>query len=656
LKRRIKVIWGAGDVIKGRWFFGLFGVYDRMVGRTGGGWAISLRGLLLWLTGGALAGYLATATALLLWLDRNPYNRVAFRDVVLLPFRWENFQSLRGQSLIEEGKAALRARRWDDALFKLRAGLARDPGNLAARIQLASFYVASNQRPLARRTLVEGLGATFPGLPYLETVFVLAAQAEDFSEIAAVAARYLPQLEGDQQARARRWLRLRQLGSLQEQNLHEQVLAATRAADDIFTTARDEFRVISLIGLRRYDEARIELAAWPSLGQDSSAHVSRLLARVEREAGRLPEMERALDRLVAMSPAIPAPYVYRIVQLSLAGLGLNAERARADYLRRFGANPLHLTLLAEPLATVRPADIPTLEAVIVTAREQGFEIRPLQLLKIEALLKNREFRLARATLDKIQETEKPGRAGVLALASPLGQPSHRQEAAEKAQIEWLHALTDALLTPTSAAQSALVEAARYRSLDLPRLRSAVELLRFAGRLETAQTLLAMSERTFPRNLWADAQRAELHQLFAARPAPVGATSPKAGFIRGEKLFFVHLEEAMVAGDWMAARELIRNARTRGQELVWVAKRDADLLLARMRIEQACGERTAMLIATKQFLDGDERRASTALSFAQQIYATGAKEDAALVLREILRKSPDFGPAEKQGVAWRPKKQ
>lgn len=134
MKRRIKVIWGAGDVIKGRWFFGLFGVYDRMVGRTGGGWAISLRGLLLWLTGGALAGYLTTATALLLWLDRNPYNRVAFRDVVLLPFRWENFQSLRGQSLIEEGKAALRARRWDDALFKLRAGLARDPGNLAARI------------------------------------------------------------------------------------------------------------------------------------------------------------------------------------------------------------------------------------------------------------------------------------------------------------------------------------------------------------------------------------------------------------------------------------------------------------------------------------------------------------------------------------------
>ena len=43
-RRRIKLVWGAAKVIRGRWYFGLFGLYDRLEGEREGGLAISLRG------------------------------------------------------------------------------------------------------------------------------------------------------------------------------------------------------------------------------------------------------------------------------------------------------------------------------------------------------------------------------------------------------------------------------------------------------------------------------------------------------------------------------------------------------------------------------------------------------------------------------------
>ena len=64
--RHLKFIWGASGVIRGHWYLGLFGIYDRVEGSRGDGLAISVRGLLLWLGAAGLAAYLSTAT-LVFW-------------------------------------------------------------------------------------------------------------------------------------------------------------------------------------------------------------------------------------------------------------------------------------------------------------------------------------------------------------------------------------------------------------------------------------------------------------------------------------------------------------------------------------------------------------------------------------------------------------
>lgn len=647
MKRRLKFIWGAGGVIKGRWYLGLLGFYDRVVGEPDSGLAISVRGFLLWLAALGLAAYLAAATALLFWLDRNPYNRVAFADTVTLPWRWRQFQSLRGQSLIAEGRADMREGHWGDALFKLRAGLAREPHDLQARLVLAQFYIASNQRPLARRTLSEGLSDDFPGLAYLGAAFTLAAQAEDYAFIESICARYLPQLDAVNAARPRRWLMQRRLQNFIDLGQPARVLTVAERDSGVPLSVRRELRVLALLALDREDEAVRELKAWRVRAPADTDQVLRLLVRAEREAKRYEAMEGALDELVARTPGQPTPYVYRVVQLTLAGRKANAETALADYLRRFGARVENLHLLAEPLASIK-AGGPGLARIVTTAREQGFELIRFQLMLAQGLLTDGEAREAGSVLAEIlkEGSVQPGKPAQ--LANPLG-AAPRQKAAELAMRDWLQAMADTLLSPVPAAQTAFVETLRKRPVNMATLRVIVATLRAGGRGETAQTILRLSEGAYPANVWVHSQLAEL-AVEARSPAENPAVRPVEAEI-GEQSFFVKLDVAIRAADWATAQQHVRDLRNRRPAPSWLATRDADVLLAQMRIEHGAGDRLAMLITAKAYLDGEVRRSQAALALAQELHAAGAKDDAWLLVKEILRKAPNFPPAERQLAAW-----
>jgi predicted Zn-dependent protease len=648
LKRRLKFIWGASGVIKGRWYLGLLGFYERVVGEPDSGLAISVRGLLLWFAGLCLAGYLAAATALLFWLDRNPYNQVAFADTVTLPWRWRQFQSLRGQSLIAEGRADMRAGHWSDALFKLRAGLAREPRDLQARLVLAQFYVASNQRPLARRTLSEGLGDSFPGQTYLSAVFTLAMQAEDYVFIESVCARYLPQLDAVSQSRSRRWLMQRRLQNFTDLGQPSRVLTVAERDSGVPASVWLELRVLALLALNREDDAVSELKAWRVRAPADTDQVLRLLVRVEREAKHYEAMEGALDELVARAPAQPTPYVYRVVQLTLAGRKANAESALDDYLRRFGARVENLRLLAEPLASIKEGS-PALARIVTTAREQGFELSMFQLLLAQGMLTDGAAREAGVVLSGIL---KAGSVQSGKLTDPLG-ASPRQKAAELAMRDWLQTMADALLSPAPAAQTAFVEAFRKRPGNMATLRLIVTSLRASGRGETAQTILRMSEGPYPGNPWVQSQLAELASEARSVAENVVARPVEAEI--GEKPFFAKLDEAIRAADWTRAQQRVRELRNRRPAPSWLATREADVLLSQIRIEHGAGDRLTMLITAKIYLDGDVRRSQAALALAQEFFAGGAKEDAQLLLKEILRKAPNFPPAERQQAAWAPQK-
>src|ERR1035437_656428 len=165
--RRIKFVWSSSKIAGGRWHLGLFGLYDRGEGHHEEGLAVSLRGLGGWTGVAAVAAYLAFATALFWFWQRNPYSLLTFSDAFLRPIRREAVRDLQGQAFIAQGTDSLRAKRYGEAVALLRQGLAYHPGDLKARLTLAQFYVAANQRLMALKLLQEGLGYEFPGRIYL---------------------------------------------------------------------------------------------------------------------------------------------------------------------------------------------------------------------------------------------------------------------------------------------------------------------------------------------------------------------------------------------------------------------------------------------------------------------------------------------------------
>ena len=79
-RRRVKLVWGAAKVIRGRWYLGLFGLYDRLEGRREGGVAISLRGVTLWALALLAAAYGVGTAALFSFWQRNPYCLLTYGD------------------------------------------------------------------------------------------------------------------------------------------------------------------------------------------------------------------------------------------------------------------------------------------------------------------------------------------------------------------------------------------------------------------------------------------------------------------------------------------------------------------------------------------------------------------------------------------------
>ena len=158
IPRRIKFIWGASKVIRGQWFLGVIGLYDRHEGKREDGFVVSVRGLLLW--GGVLAflGWVALATAGFWIWQRNPYTLLTYTDALLYPWRQSAITEKKGQAFIAQGLDLARAGRWYDAANLLRLGLARHPRDFRARLTLARFYQLTNQSAAGLKVLTDGLG------------------------------------------------------------------------------------------------------------------------------------------------------------------------------------------------------------------------------------------------------------------------------------------------------------------------------------------------------------------------------------------------------------------------------------------------------------------------------------------------------------------
>jgi len=630
---KIKFIWGGSRAIPGRWYLGLFGLYDRGEGRRGRGIAISMRGILSWSAGLALAAYMAGATALFWMWERNPYSLLTYGDAVLYPLRQQTIGEKKGQAFIARGADAFRERKFHDAAMLLRLGLARYPRDLRARLMLAQYYFMANQRPMAAQVLEEGLTDEYPGRAYLEALFGAAEQGDDFQKIIAVADRYRERLRGSEDSRLEfRWLMGRQFAALAAAGRHE--VALERAQAEVSGDFAWEHRVLALLSLGRTGEALAALAEWRETPGADRRTVLRLNIRALREAKRFDEMDAAIQTLRDLNPAEPPPAVYGVVQRALAGRETAADEALDDYLFRFGGSARNLQLLAEPLAEI--GDRRRLERCIAAALERGYPPGRFQVLLVETLVNQGDWAAANRILTSIPP------------------PTGREAAQGEVWRALMQRLIDVGATPSDAAQIELLEFLRGRPWPVQTFRRSIETLRLAGRLDAARDAIAMATRAFPTSPWVQTQADEVAAAIAARDMPVVPVAPVAVRLPGEAIFFGQLDGAIEAGRWADAARQVSEARGARPAPNWVAANEPRLRLAQVRIGRGLADRSTMVGSARLYLNGSDERSNRILELAREFHAAGDPGAAQAVTREVLSRTPGYPPAQRLLAEWEPK--
>ncbi|MCS6242935.1 MAG: hypothetical protein H2172_03625 [Opitutus sp.] len=668
---KIKLCWN-GSMVAADWRFGLFGGYARSPGGRRIGWVISLRGVVAWLSVLLVLGYFSGALALWVLLERRPYNYVTYTDLIL-PTRWSGIGKLRGQAQIAEGLDDIKSKRWGAGVAKLRVGIARNPDEIKGRLVLAELYLAMKASKQAMAVYDGGLQAVYPGRDYVEAMIKVAAQSEDFEwwlrtcDQALAKLSNNPALAGD-----RRWLIQEKLRALIAAERPAEALALAEAEGESRNPAISELRVLALLSAHKPGEAVSFLRDWAErVGPNPDAQILRLQVRASREAGDLAAMGQALETLRQLAPTDPRPYVYGIVQRVLAGQHDEARRVLDSFFLRFGSTAQYLQMLAAPLAEIAERDL--IEQVIVFARQQGFELTALRRSLVQSLISRGDWRDASGVLSELAATSK-------------------KDPASNAWYELMNAQIQAALDPSEGTQSNLVSLVRGRQFPLSLYKSLVGNLQRAGRLTTARELITFAQGVYPKNTVLESMRKELDTRIAsdvvtkerettlatasrrreldtalaaavARPpsppklpplkAAAGIPSTTAATavreVLGEADFFKRLDVLSQEKDFAGALQSIRDLRR--AKPAWLSSREEDLSLAEVRLNGRAGDSLALRSVVRRYLTGDRLRGAQVIEVARELHTSGLKDEALLVLRELVAKMPDYRVAQNLLAEW-----
>lgn len=632
IPRRIKFIWGASQVIRGQWFLGLVGLYDRREGKREDGIVVSVRGMLAWGAVFGFVGWVALATAGFWIWQRNPYTLLTYGDALLYPLRSAAIAEKKGQAFIAQGQDLARAGRWYDAANLLRLGLARYPRDFRARLTLARFYQLTNQSSAGLKILKEGLADEYPGRSYLDALFKLAIQGEDFAAVVDLCVRYLPVVKRDALAAEHRWLVEKRYGALTAAERHAEALAVaeTEAGGDV----REERRVLSLLALRRTQDALAVLAEWRKRPGADLNVVVRLEVRALREAGRLEEMEERIGELRQRLPAEAATHVYGIVQRAMAGRGVEAGAALAEYVFRFGGFAENLLLVAAPLAEI--GNLPLLQQCAEAARERGFPLTRMHAFLFDTHLGRGEW-------------DEAGR-----ILEALPHATTGKDAVDKTWREWLQLLIEAGKNSSEAPQRSLVEFLRGRAWTMALYRRTAATMLRAERLETARDILDLALRAYPSSQWAQTTAADVRERLAAQAAaqaaePAGTVAPTSA----EAIFGQRLDYLLRIKNWTEAERHLAQTLALAPAPDWLEGREAAIRLARVRIAQGRRDLPALREAAQRFLNGSVVRSQELHALAGEIFSAGDRAGAIALTREILHSTPGFAVAQRSLREWDP---
>jgi hypothetical protein len=633
---RIKLQWGASSVTPGDWYFGLFGLYGRKIGR-GTGLAVSIRGALLWSLLACVVGYFSGAGYYWWKQEQRTYNYVRYTDVLLYPLsakKRREVRELQGQAMIADALDAIQAKQWSRALGNLHHGLQRYPRDLTARLKLAQMYLGFRLRTKAQATLMQGLDYGWPGRAYIQSAIEMASGGEDYELVIEICDKALVLHTAGHAAADRRWLVEQKLRALIVEKRTEDALAfAERESGAVADATLSELKILALLQAGRAAEAVTFAEGWAKRSE-KDGQALRLLARSYREAGRIDEMKRVLSKLRSDAPADPRALVYSMIQHFLAGLDREGRALLDDYVFRFGGTEANFVLAAEPLAEIKRGE--DLDVLLAAAAERGFRDPRLRIARLQILIAGRRWAEATREIYEIRAALPAGSSGRAAM------------------LDFFQYLIAAASDSSDGTQTSLITFVRERQLTMAAYRQCVELLRTAGRTNTARQIVTFAQGAYPQNKYlADAVVAldkEIADRRAAEEAARPVAAPVAAFASAEA-FFKELDAADAQKGPKAALAFFAEMRKARPE--WLAlsseavgRRELEL---RSRIDDIAGLQSAV----RSYLTTERTRVQAVVLIATRLH--GEKHDSAarMLLTEILRKIPDEPTATNLMASWFP---
>ena len=346
-------------------------------------------------TAGLLFG-LAAVTGLWVFLQRNPHNQVRWVDVLALPVNRAGFHQKQGDTAILTAIEQVRQKDYSEAIYNLRAGLARSPANGAGRLLLARFYAGVD----SARTITlleEGVALTPGDLSLLRALFgyynfyqarTRAVQRAD-DLLAATGPAALP-------AAARVFVVGARASLLLDLDRAPDALAqltalAPRPADPVVDRELRLLEVDALIRAHRAPEARKILENIPPTGASAAA----MLYRQGEEAVALedvPALQSVLLRLKSLAPDSPSPLLYSFSAWHRLQRVTFRDATEQEYFATFGASDAALQAFAALLVNL---DLPeVIQHVQNVAQAARFSPFAFQVHATEVALRRGDYERA----------------------------------------------------------------------------------------------------------------------------------------------------------------------------------------------------------------------------------------------------------------------
>mgnify|MGYP000403918350 CR=1 FL=1 len=611
---------------------------------------IMVRGLLLWLLGLMLGAYLGVVGAWYAVLEQRPVNYVTFVDCLLAPVRWDDIKRKRGEAFVDEGLAAMQERKWTEAALKIKAGLDRAPHYWKGRRSLGIFYVLAGQREQGIRTLIDGFETIYPGRDAVELVLRLALAGENYPAAIAVVDQALG-LPGAAVERDREFLvdqksRVLTMAGRYEENL------AWLAQLSRLTDVRHESKVVALIELGRYDEAREALAAWQE-GSGVWGGVRRMTVRLEREAGDLDAMRAALAEMKSRSPQNSQPWIYAAVQEYLAGESRAGAEALDAFLLRFGSKKQDILKAATPFKEIKAWE--PFDVLMLHAEEMNMADASLLKLRVESALQRGRLEQAKTEMIRYQSTQR---------ATPTSQElSWYQimtgwiETLENDEVAMVDSLVSELIRPhvslASGRQIALrleeqdrAESARRIWQGLSRAYpNSLDVNRSLARIDAQLGKEAAREIVVP--VIPDGAALDIDEILEARSGDVPDHVVVA--MRSSRRFLTIAWDYIETENWAELDQLLRELRRSRPE--WV--RDHEPEIREIEIELNIGDENwpALVTNVRLQVDGSIDRALDLLKLARRLDGMGERVTAERILTEIERRNQNFPPAQRLREDW-----